>query len=347
MRLLHSRSLRFFALLAATAAVLGAAGCGGGGGGGSSGSSDGYLLAGQSDLIEKQLPGGQPKVLLHFNDSTILDPSVSPDGRSLVFVRVPEYTTTTTDFGTDIYAADRDGNNPRLLVKHGQTNELLRFPTFLADGKTLIFQVQGNASANGLPLSRIDRFDTGSGRRSTFVADGMMPFASRDGKSVVYQTLASADGTATIWLTDDTGEPRQKLLSSNAQVGAFGWTAFSPDGSQIALGAAAMNTAAVWESRPAVPAANTGGFAMLRLTRFLNDGLPEDVWLVNRDGSNLRRVTPLREDQPSLAWSSDGKRIYSMGGSGLWQIDVSKGDKRKVGEGIFHGEIVWAPAVSQ
>src|SRR5207302_1452988 len=77
-------------------------------------------------------------------------------------------------------------------------------------------------------------------------------------------------------------------------------------------------------------------------SRILTDGLPEDIWIAARDGSGLKRLSALAEDQPSLAWSAAGRWLYSMGGTGLWRIDASTGDKKKLAPGVVHGEIVVA-----
>jgi hypothetical protein len=73
----------------------------------------------------------------------------------------------------------------------------------------------------------------------------------------------------------------------------------------------------------------------------VTDGMPEDIWIVNADGSDLRRLAALAEDLPSFAWSADGKRLFSIGGQGLWQMDVASGKRDKLSEGVFHGQIAW------
>ena len=311
-----------------------ALGCGGGGGdAGASATRESYLLAGQSDLVEISLPSGGQKVLQHFGDSSVIDPSISPDGKLIAFVRVPDYTTTTVDFGTDIYVANRDGTNPTLLVKHAATSELLRWPLWPADGKSVIFSVQGQ-SANGLPASRLEKFDLATRQRRTFIEGASWPSLSRDGRTLVFQTLDLSNGDNVLWLADATSGNRAPIVKSTQQFGSFGAAVLSPDNTQVVFGAATLGALAPQRSLENRSLAR--GLARL-------DGLPEDVWLVKRDGTGLRQLTSLKEDQPAFAWSSDGRWIYCLGGGGLYQIDAAKGSKKRIAEGIFHGEIVWLP----
>ena len=55
------------------------------------------------------------------------------------------------------------------------------------------------------------------------------------------------------------------------------------------------------------------------------------------------RVADLKEDLPALTWSGDGKHIYVLGAAGLYDVNVETGAVNRLGEGAFHGQIVWAP----
>jgi hypothetical protein len=51
-------------------------------------------------------------------------------------------------------------------------------------------------------------------------------------------------------------------------------------------------------------------------------GLPYDLWLIKPDGSGLRRLTALFEDQPVPIWTKDGKKVVFLAGLGLYTLDV-------------------------
>jgi hypothetical protein len=77
------------------------------------------------------------------------------------------------------------------------------------------------------------------------------------------------------------------------------------------------------------------------------DGLPQDVWLVDAAGGRPRLLATMQEDLPSLTWSGDGRRIYLLASSGLYEIDVASGAVSRIGEGVFHGQIAWGPRVGE
>ena len=49
----------------------------------------------------------------------------------------------------------------------------------------------------------------------------------------------------------------------------------------------------------------------------------------------------MKEDLPSLDWTDDGRRIYVLGGGGLYEVNVENGAVQTIGEGVFHGVVDW------
>jgi Tol biopolymer transport system component len=285
------------------------------------------------------LPSGERKVIVHLDGATVFDVAASPDGKQLAFARAANFETGRTDFGTDIYVSARDGSNQHLLATHSFPNELLRWPAWLAGSQSLLFQVQGVTAVNGVPVSRIDLLDVVSGRRSVFVADARLPATSQDGGTLVYQSGDPTAGQDTIWISDAAGASKRPLLPASAKLGSFGNAAPSPDGSQVVIGAAVPGASKAPRRRALVtlPLPVSGN----------RDGLPEDMWLIKSDGSGLRLLAPFAEDLPTFAWSADGKKVYLLGVTGLWQVDVATGEKGRLGDGIFHGQVVWGGRASE
>ena len=60
-------------------------------------------------------------------------------------------------------------------------------------------------------------------------------------------------------------------------------------------------------------------------------------------GGTPKRVADLKEDLPALTWSGDGKHLYVLGASALYDVNVASGAVTKLGPGSFHGQLVWAP----
>jgi TolB protein len=76
-----------------------------------------------------------------------------------------------------------------------------------------------------------------------------------------------------------------------------------------------------------------------------------DVFVVNRDGSGLRRLTDWPGEDGYPAWSPDGKRIAfssTHGGPGplrylLYVMNADGSDKRRVAHGMLGAYPVWSP----
>ncbi len=258
-------------------------------------------------------------------------------------MRAPTITTTTKDYGTDIYTANLDGSNAQPLIEHKVLSEFLRWPTWLPDGKSMIVQVQ----TPDAQFAHIAKITIATGEETTVADNAVSPTISQDGTTLAYVTQDPTSGEQAIWLADTTTGVAKKIVTSTDSMSYFGYLAFSPDGSQIVFGAAQPKTTSIAAGGPGYKAV---GMATTRHPQdpalVLTDGLPEDPWIVNRDGSNLHKLTTLTEDQPSFAWSSDGQWIYSMGGTGLWQINVQSGKKKKLAEGVVHAQIVRLPSAT-
>jgi Tol biopolymer transport system component len=72
-----------------------------------------------------------------------------------------------------------------------------------------------------------------------------------------------------------------------------------------------------------------------------SNGLPMDVWTMELPDDEPRPLAPLQLDQPGLAWSGDGKRIFVLAGAGIFVIDAEDGASQRLGEGTFHGQLAW------
>lgn len=60
-----------------------------------------------------------------------------------------------------------------------------------------------------------------------------------------------------------------------------------------------------------------------------------DPWVVNVDGTDLRRVTELADSTLALAWSADNRHLYSIGDTGFWRIDIRDGALDLLGQGSY------------
>jgi len=335
----------FIPVLAAIA--VGIAACGGGsaspasgtrgpGGGTKSAAAGALILTRQTGIAEIDLKSHDEKTLIKqpTSDTFLLDPAVSADGTMLAYIvqPPPKVQGTTYDAGSDLWIADRDGSNARVVFQHVNPNQLVRFPQWLDAGHLLAVvqepkETEGTTSVTYV----IERFDVATGQRTRVVENALTFGVSPDRTHLVYTRLdpgggetldtAAIDGSGTKTIVG----PEQHLLPFNSP-------RYSPDGTQIAFTSA---------DQTGVRAGITYVSAGLRAPA--PDGLPEDAWTVPAAGGTARRVADLKEDLPTLAWGGDGKHLYVLGTNGLSDVNLASGAVTRIADGSFHGEIAWAP----
>jgi len=68
-----------------------------------------------------------------------------------------------------------------------------------------------------------------------------------------------------------------------------------------------------------------------------------DVYVVAIDGGTPKRLTTLGEDNPSVAWSPDGKRLAILAGGGIYAMGAGGEDLTNVDPKGGHGSLDWKP----
>ena len=259
----------------------------------------------------------------------LLFPSVSPDGARIAYVSqgAPGAPGTVVDAGFDLWTAARDGSGPRAIFHHTSPNQQVTVPQWL-DGRRLLAIVQ-ERSEDGI-IFVLERFDAETGDRQRVLTDVLTFGVSSDGSRIAFTRLEAAGLTLNTAAAD--GASSHVLLSPGDRLSPFSWPRYAPDGRKLAFTAAESPSVAAQRlvsfGPPVAPAA---------------DGAPQDVWAVDSDGGTPSRVAELQEDNPAITWSGDGRHIYANGTKGLFDIDVATGAVRRIGDGTFHAQIVWAP----
>jgi Tol biopolymer transport system component len=290
------------------------------------------LPAGDDPLIFAEGPylsridaSGQSEILHLDGGAYILDPSIAAG--QLAFVIQPPATTGangTPDFGSDLYAAPRSGGQLKLLVKHSAPGEFVRSPAWLPDGRQLFFDVRG-VDSSGQPDLRIERLDLSTGARQRYLEGAIFPVISPDGRSLAFVRVDAATSHEDIQVIDLETQATTSLLgpqSSKLMISSLAW---SPDGSRLIFAAADPLVLAA-------PSAGTGQGSTAHPTL-------QDLWLINRDASGLRRLIDFGESQPSAVWSARGNVIYAMASQGFLVIDVESGKMQRLGQGSQGGQI--------
>jgi Tol biopolymer transport system component len=325
--------------------LLAAAACSGGGGGSGSRFDDHIVLNRSGGIAELDLRSGDERVLVKSPENTILvEPAVSRDGTQLAYVGLLGAVVLPgqpTDLGSDLYVASVDGSNPRMLAEHAVRGEQLRSPVWLPDGDLLIY---AQRFENQQIVVDIERVDVATGERTVIIQNGFAPGASPDGMQFVF-IRPEPDATVSLWRANIDGTNEEQLVAESGLV-SFNDPRYSPDGRYIALGAAgAGEFASAPSTPPALVSLRSGSSTTLHADRL--NGLPEDIWRIDLQQTEATRLADLDLDQPSVAWSGDGQRLFALGDRGLYHIDLNGGGEEQIGEGMYHGSLDWLSAPAE
>jgi Tol biopolymer transport system component len=189
------------------------------------------------------------------------------------------------------------------------------------------------------------RVDVHTGERRVVVEDGRDPTFARDGKRLAYIRWHKETASFTLNIAAaDGGDDRE--LVGRASFSDLSVPRFSPDGRQIvfaAIGGPATDP-------QGYPIAERQPSALDRLLGLLAPPTAEahgalaDLWVVNSDGTGLRRLVGVREDTPTAIFSADGKQIVMMGAGGVYLMDADGANLLKIDPLGDHGGLDWADA---
>jgi Tol biopolymer transport system component len=141
------------------------------------------------------------------------------------------------------------------------------------------------------------------------------------------------DGQA-LWVGSPRGEDAREAVRAGAFNALMG-PRFSPDGALLAFTAQGPGPLGGEPPSPWSP------LAWLSVPVAEAHGEPWNIWTVRPDGTELRRLGSLQEDEPLVAWSPDGRWLAVLGTGGLWLLDpLGTVEPTRVADGSF-GAIDW------
>ena len=244
-------------------------------------------------------------------------PSVSPDGKKLVYVKQ-------VDHSLSLWLSGIDGKNARSLVSGGMN----LIPSWLPDSKHIVWMKTQPGKKREDPASnsqiQIINSETGQSRRLFSDPDQIpfndaMPSVSPDGKKVAF--VSKRSGTFRVWVSNLDGSDAKPISPTKDQHESLNLPieqkvpVWSPDGKWIAH----------WE-----------GVEMIHMSPFTGIKNPKKdqqisatftVWVASSDGQKRHKVG--RGDDPT--WSPDGyvTRAFpdpERGGPKI-MIETSSGEK--------------------
>lgn len=237
------------------------------------------------------------------------DPSLSPDGKRMVFLKALEGRET-------LFIANSDGSGEKRLL---QTSADIEDPAWSPDGRSIAYvRIEGGGKSihvmsadatgdrvvtppNQSPIhpawtpdskallyctdddldpprknaAEIYRLDLASGRIATVLSGGVntYPVSSPDGRRIAFRKFL--DNNSEVYVMDSDGRNVRNLTDHPA---FDGWPEWSPDGKRIA-------------------------FASNRNSAY-------QVFVMDADGKNVKLVANTEGRATAPKWGSDGKTIY-------------------------------------
>jgi hypothetical protein len=243
--------------------------------------------------------------------------------------------------GADLMNLDLDSGDASPLLPRVEARESFGSPAWWPDRSTLIFERQDltgqpvGAPGQEVPRypSRIERvmFD-GSGR-DILLSEGRQPSAAADGTRMVFARTTNTGASLLVW------SPLDGSVQTVVPEGRFADVAyprFAPHTDVIAF--VAPQSGINGQAPAAWP------FALDRLFGpgvAYAHGIPWDPWIINVDGSGLRRVAETGGDEPSIAWSPDETQLFVYGGTGSFIVETATGNVTSLSFVQGYGPVSW------
>jgi len=306
------------------------------------------IFARQANLWRSNGSGDPPQQLTNLGaDGLAEHPTVSPDGTRIAFITLaPAPITATLPISISaLYVMNADGSNPHALWK--PPRGLLALPTWTPDSQALYVGLSDILSDPMAPvperLLEVVRVDLATGARRVVLEDARDPTIARDGKRIAYLHFDKQNAAFSLHIAAPDGSGDRELIGAGAFTDFYA-PRFSPDGKRIIVAAIGG------------PVTNDQGYPinaseqapLQRLLALFEPPVAEahgaswDLWMVNTDGTGLRRLPMAREDTPMVAFAPDGSRIVMMGAGGIYLMDADGSNMRRIDPLGDHGGLDWA-----
>ncbi|HJP65566.1 MAG TPA: hypothetical protein VKA30_04590 [Actinomycetota bacterium] len=242
----------------------------------------GHIVLSSEDDIYTANADGSDAARVTRTPGPEFDGAWSPDGRRIVY----RDSRRGINHNDEIFVMNADGSDRRNISRDPGNDW---GPAWSPDGRTIVF----NSDRDGLPMGGfLARPDGSHLRRIPTDLYVEYPAWSPDGRRIAFMG-GDLSGEYDIWVMDVDGRNPVQLTDS---AGPDGWPAWSPDGTRVAFSSVRDDC-----SRSRSPQCRSTG----------DIGPHHDIWVVNADGTGLRRVT--LEFGQFVAWSPEGRYLLVSG----------------------------------
>ncbi|RKU07382.1 hypothetical protein C6502_19125 [Candidatus Poribacteria bacterium] len=234
------------------------------------------------------------------------------------------------DGNFDIYVMDADGGNPRRLTNNPARDYA---PSWSPDGKRIVFCSDRDGhvpEGRVFHTSEIYVMDADGGNQQNLTnhpSNDRNPSWSPDGQRIVFQSYRDNDRNHNIeiYVMDADGSNLQRLTNNLAADEDPAW---SPDGERIVF-----------------TSAREGHFIDL------DENITDEIYVMDADGGNQRRLTENRNNDWDPVWSPDGKRIaFAADRKGdfekfdIYVMDADGGNQQKLTNNrVWDSSPSWSP----
>lgn len=272
-------------------------------------------------------------------DSYYAYPRWRPGGDRIAYVIAAQVSAAGRDWGSDVAVSDADGGNERVVFTHEKQGTTIEGIDWSADGQALYLSIIEPEIRDGRffgSTMRLQRLDLAGGDRTTIVEGAAYPTVAPDGGRIAYITYSGGERPAGLWTARPDGSDARLIVPLGDVIAGFRAPRFSPDGTMLAFGA--VDAA---EANQMASVCSSGGRLPWQPPVARAHGSPVDIWTVGADGSGLRKVSDLSEDDPSVAWAPDGSQLAVVGACGLYLLSLDGGNANKVAPGALLSQMDW------
>jgi Tol biopolymer transport system component len=296
--------------------------------------------------------GGDLRLVLDLpGTSWAHEPAWSPDGSMLAYMlSQPATDGDIPGLQTSVICGlERATGAGRLLLRGSTSTEALEEPAWTPDGQSLVVtrrQTTADPETGSITSTvALVRYNLAAGTPLVLVEGASSPAISPDGERLAYIRYDQQTEDVVLVLARADGMEGRLIAETQPPLGVFVAPRWSPDGAVLLFAAS---------RGPAAAGASPIGWRAVVDTLLGAEvahahGDPAALWIVDRDGQNLRALTEANLDDPRAAWAPDGASIAVVAGSGsgVSLLDVNTREVRQLTTEGDYGGISWAPTTQK